>query len=298
MHWKKCGNLDRLHGKCGNKVICMTNEQFAKKIRIHAVEMAHYSHESHVASALSMCDIVAVLYNKVLRIFPENPDADERDRFILSKGHACSAVYGALAERGFLSVEELKYQCQNGSRLSGHITCANVPGVELSTGSLGHGCCVAAGMALNGKMKEKSYRVYALIGDGECDEGSVWEMALFAHQYKLGNLCIIVDHNKMQAMGFCEEVASHIDLAAKWKAFGWNVQTVDGHNCDEIERVLKNMQDDIPTCVIANTIKGKGVSFMENNLLWHYRDPQGNDYEKAMNELEDLDEKGINKQRL
>ena len=191
----------------------MESELLAKKLRIHAVEMAHYSHESHVAAALSMCDIVAVLYSGILNVSPESPHADGRDRFILSKGHACSALYAALAEKGFFPVSELNEQCQDGARLSGHVTCRNVPGVELSTGSLGHGCCVASGMALNGKINKKKYRVFALVGDGECDEGAVWEMALFAHQYRLGNLCIIVDNNNMQAMGHCHEVADHINLA-------------------------------------------------------------------------------------
>lgn len=263
----------------------MTSIELAKKLRIHAIEMAHYSHESHVAAALSMCDIVAVLYNDVLRKFPQNPKSEERDRFILSKGHACSAVYAALAENGFFPLEELNQQCQDGARLSGHITYKNVPGVELSTGSLGHGCCVASGMALNGKLNRKKYRVYTLVGDGECDEGSVWEMALFAHQYKLGNLCVIVDHNKMQAMGHCKEVADHIDLAQKWKSFGWNVVEIDGHNHEQLKEAFTKMTDDLPTCIIANTIKGKGVSFMEDNLLWHYRDPQNEFYENAMKEL-------------
>lgn len=264
----------------------MTSEDLAKKLRIHAVEMAHYSHESHVAAALSMCDIIAVLYNDILKISPETVSDDDRDRFILSKGHACSAVYAALAEKRFFPIEDLNKQCKDGARLSGHITCKNVPGVELSTGSLGHGCCVASGMALNGKFKNKSYKVYTLIGDGECDEGSVWEMALFAHQYKLGNLCAIVDHNKMQAMGFCTDVADHINLAKKWESFGWNVIEVNGHNHEELKYAFSKMEAETPTCIVAHTIKGKGVSFMENNLLWHYRDPQDEFYNNALKELE------------
>ncbi len=208
-----------------------------------------------------------------------------RDRLILSKGHACSSLYAALAEKGFFSIKELNQQCQDGALLSGHITYKNVPGVELSTGSLGHGCCVASGMALNSKLKCKDYRVFTIVGDGECDEGSVWEMALFAKQYKLGNLCVIVDHNKMQAMGHCVDVADHLDLAAKWKSFGWNVIEVDGHNCIELKEALLQLKTDVPTCIIAHTIKGKGVSFMEDNLLWHYRDPQNEDYVNALKEL-------------
>ena len=262
----------------------MTNKEFAKKLRIHAVEMAHYSHESHVGAALSICDIVAVLYNEVLKFFPDYPKYDLRDRFILSKGHACTAVYAALAEKGFFPISELNKQCQDGSLLSGHIT-KNVPGVEISTGSLGHGCCVAAGIALNGKLKNKNYKVYTLVGDGECDEGSVWEMALFAHQNKLGNFYVIVDCNKMQAMGNCVDIADHINLAEKWKSFGWNVIEIDGHNLKEISKAFTKRKDNIPTCIIAHTVKGKGVSFMEGQLLWHYRDPQGEDYKKALAEL-------------
>lgn len=263
----------------------MTSKELANRLRVHTVEMAHYSKESHVASALSICDIVAVLYHDVLRKDPMDAKWEERDRFILSKGHACSTVYAALAETGFFSVDELNTQCQDGSRLSGHITYKNVPGVELSTGSLGHGCCVAAGMALNAKLKGKKYRTFVLVGDGECDEGSVWEMALFAHQYKLGNLTVVVDHNKMQAMGFCKDIADHVNLADKWQAFGWEVIEVDGHDHGQLSMALNKRGTEKPVCVVAHTIKGKGVTFMENNLLWHYRDPQGEDYENALREL-------------
>ena len=263
----------------------LDSKVLANKLRIHAVEMAHYSHESHVAAALSICDIIAVLYSEVLNVSPETAENKDRDRFILSKGHACTAVYAALAEKGFFPLNDLNKQCQDGARLSGHITYKDVPGVEVSTGSLGHGCCIAAGMALNGKLKNKNYKVYTLVGDGECDEGSIWEMALFAHQYKLGNLCVIVDHNKMQAMGHCVDIADHINLAKKWESFGWNVIEVNGHDHNNIKNAFTKMKKDIPTCIIAHTIKGKGVSFMEDNLLWHYRDPQGEYYEKALEEL-------------
>ena len=273
----------------------MTSEEFAKKLRIHAVEMAHFSKESHVASALSMCDIIAVLYQDIRHIFPEDPTNKQRDRFILSKGHACSSLYAALAEKGFFPVDELNGQCQDGSRLSGHITHKDVPGVELSTGSLGHGCCVASGMALNGKLNKEPYRVFTLIGDGECDEGSVWEMALFAHQYKLDNLCVIVDHNKMQAMGHCTEVADHINLAEKWRAFGWNVLEIDGHDHVDLRAALSQQNNEAPMCIIAHTIKGKGISFMEDNLLWHYRDPQNEAFENAIKELEEQNEKSPDK---
>ncbi len=267
--------------------VSMTSEELARRLRIHAVEMAHFSGESHVASALSMCDIVAVLYRHILRVDPGDPGWEGRDRFFLSKGHACSALYAVLAETGFFDPALLNGQCQNGSPLSGHVTRKGVPGVEWSTGSLGHGCCAAAGAALNGKLKKKDYRVYCLLGDGECDEGSVWEMALFAHQYGLDNLCVIVDQNGMQAMGRTEKVADHIDLAKKWEAFGWEVRQADGHSHRALREALEGPLAGAPLCLIAHTVKGKGVSFMENNLLWHYRDPQGEFFENALRELEE-----------
>lgn len=262
------------------------SESFANKLRIHAVEMAHYAHESHVASALSSADIVAVLYTGVLNIDPHAPDSPDRDRFVLSKGHGCSVVYAALAEKGFFPIAELNDQCQDGSRLSGHITCNRVPGVEFSTGSLGHGCCVACGMALAAKLSGKQHRVFTLMGDGECNEGSVWEMAQFAVQYQLSNFCIIIDHNKMQAMGDCKDVLDPIDLSQKWRAFGWKVCEVDGHDHDALKKAFAQSSEHSPICIIAHTIKGKGVSFMEHNILWHYRDPQGSDYDRAIRELQ------------
>lgn len=272
----------------------MNSIELAKKLRIHAINMAHHSRESHVASALSIADLIAVLYNDVLNINKDNHMAEERDRFILSKGHACSVVYAALAEKDFFDKKELYMQCQNGARLSGHISSKNIPGVELSTGSLGHGCCVAAGMALAGKIKNAKYYVYVIVGDGECNEGSVWEMAQFAYQYKLDNLVVIIDNNKMQALGNCSDVLDYIDLEEKWKKFGWFVEEIDGHNHDEIKAALNNKEQNRPKCIIAHTIKGKGVSFMENNIIWHYRDPQGEEYKKALKELGGFHEESIN----
>lgn len=267
----------------------MNSIELANKIRIHVIKMAHYSKESHVASALSIADIIAVLYSGILRIDRSNDKDIHRDRFILSKGHACSAVYAALAEKGFFGREDLYQQCQDGARLSGHISHKNIPGAEVSTGSLGHGCCMAAGMALSGKCKGEEYKVYALLGDGECNEGSVWEMAQFASQQKLGNFIVIIDYNRMQAMGMCNEVLDNTNMKGRWEAFGWSVLEIDGHNHEEIRKaLLENERKNAPTCIIAKTIKGKGVSFMENNLLWHYRDPQGADYENAIKELESI----------
>ena len=266
----------------------MNSEQLAWLIRRHGIEMTHISHGSHIGAILSVADIVAVLYNDVANISPENLKDENRDRIILSKGHAGAAIYAALAEKGFFDRAELKTHYADGSRLSGHVSHKGVPGVEFSTGSLGHGACVAAGMALNAKLDKKPYYTYAIVGDGECDEGSIWEMALFANQFKLNQFVVIVDHNKMQSLDFCENTLSLAPFAEKWKAFGWNVLDIDGHNHDELRAALNEAKQstDKPTVIIANTVKGKGVSFMEFDILWHYRFPhEGEEYDGALKEL-------------
>ena len=266
----------------------MKSEQLAWLIRRHGIEMTHISHGSHIGAILSVADIVAVLYNDVANISPENRKDENRDRVILSKGHAGAAIYAALAEKGFFDRAELKTHYADGSRLSGHVSHKGVPGVEFSTGSLGHGACVAAGMALNAKLDKKPYYTYAIVGDGECDEGSIWEMALFANQFKLNQLVIVVDHNKMQSLDFCENTMSLAPFAEKWKAFGWNVLDIDGHNHDALRDAFKKAKEstDKPTVIIANTVKGKGVSFMEFDILWHYRFPHdGEEYDGALKEL-------------
>lgn len=263
------------------------SEELAWRIRRDAIEMTHISNGSHIASILSVADIIAVLYAKIMNYNIENPKDDSRDRIILSKGHAGAAIYSALAEEGFFDVEELKTHYANGSRLSGHVSHKNVPGVEFSTGSLGHGMSVGAGMALVAKKDNKSHKIYVILGDGECDEGSIWECALFANQYKLNNLVVIIDSNKMQSMDYCENTINLAPFGKKWKEFGWNVKEIDGHNHKELEEALKNIDKEKPTVIIANTIKGKGISFMENNIVWHYRPPQGEDYENAIKELEE-----------
>lgn len=266
----------------------MKSEQLAWLIRRHGIEMTHLSHGSHIASILSVADVVAVLYNDVANISPSNIKDENRDRVILSKGHAGAAIYAALAEKGFFEREELKTHYADGSRLSGHVSHKGVPGVEFSTGSLGHGACVGAGIALNAKLDNKPYYTYAIVGDGECDEGSIWEMALFANQFKLNQLVVIVDHNKMQSLDYCENTLSLSPFAEKWKSFGWNVFDIDGHNHEQIRKALLDAKQgkDKPTVIIANTIKGKGVSFMENDILWHYRFPhEGEEYDGALKEL-------------
>lgn len=270
----------------------MNSVELAKRIRIDAINMTHASHASHIGSALSCADIIAVLYSDIAKYDVKNPKWEDRDRIVLSKGHAGSILYACLAEVGFFDKKLLENYYQNGSFLSGHISHKGVPGVEFSTGSLGHGVCVATGIAMAGKLDKKEYNVYAIVGDGECDEGSVWETILFANQYNLDNFTIIIDRNKMQSFGSTEDTISTANLGEKIKTFGWNVIDVDGHNHNELKKaILQKFNNGKPKCIVAHTVKGKGVSFMENNIIWHYRDPQGEFYKQAIEELEDNDEK-------
>lgn len=264
----------------------MNSVELANRIRKHAIEMTHKSGASHIASILSISDIIAVLYNDILKINCDNYNNQCRNRFILSKGHAGVAVYAALAELGIIDMKELDTYYQNGSKLSGHISHKGVKGVEFSTGSLGHGMSVAIGMAIVNKNENRSNRIYSLIGDGECNEGSIWEGVMFASHNKLNNLTVIIDRNKIQGIDFCEKIIDMKNMKNKWEVFGWNVIEVDGHNHEELKEALLCVDDEKPTCIVANTIKGKGVSFMENQILWHYRDPQGEFYNKAIDELE------------
>jgi transketolase len=260
-------------------------EELALRLRRHVVRMCSRGGSSHVGSGLSIADIVAVLYGDVLRLDPANAAWPERDRFVLSKGHAGACVYAALAERGFFDVATLDGHYQNGSRLSGHVSHKDVPGVELSTGSLGHGLGIGAGMAFNLRRLGGSQRVFVLLSDGECDEGSVWEAALFAGHHRLANLCVVIDYNKLQSLGRVSDTINLEPLAAKWRAFGWQALRVDGHDHEALRAALADRADNRPTCIVADTIKGRGVSFMENEVLWHYRAPQGEEYVAAMREL-------------
>lgn len=269
--------------------------QLAWLIRRHGIEMTHLSGGSHIGAVLSAADIIAVLYADIMRYDPKNPEWDGRDRFIMSKGHAGAAIYAALAENGFFDTAELKTHYANGSRLSGHVS-HHLPGVDFSTGSLGHGLSAAAGMTLSAKQDGKHHRVFAVLGDGECDEGSVWEAALFANQYRLENLVAIVDHNHMQSLDFCEKTLELEDFSAKWRAFGWNVIELNGHNHDALRAALKDTHNPghKPTVVIANTVKGKGISFMESDILWHYRFPHdGWEYDSAVAELHAVIPEGV-----
>ena len=249
--------------------------------------MTNLGVSSHIASILSMADILAVLYGEVLCYKPEEPKWAGRDRFILSKGHAGAGVYATLAESGFFPVEKLQSHYQDGSDLSGHVSHKGIPGVEFSTGSLGHGLPVAAGMALAAKINNENNRAFVLLGDGECDEGSNWEAILFAAHHKLDNLVAIVDRNMLQSIYSTEDTLSLEPFAEKWKAFGWNVVDVDGHDHEQLVNACNSKITGKPLCVVANTTKGKGISFMENQVLWHYRNPQGEEYEAAIRELDD-----------
>ena len=247
--------------------------KLANKLRVHVLQMLHSANSSHVGSCLSIADILAVLYCRVLRFDSSLPDWPERDRFILSKGHAAAAVYAVLAEADFFPLEWLNDYSSNKSLLFGHITSTNLPGVEISTGSLGHGLPVGCGMALAGKRDGLPSRVFVLLSDGELDEGSNWEAILFAHQHKLDNLTVLLDYNRIQGFGNTKDVIDLEPLVAKWEAFGWQVQEIDGHDSDEILEALEHhpMTEGKPSVIVAHTVKGKGVSFMENQLDWHYK---------------------------
>ena len=259
-------------------------------IRRNGLEMTHLSRGSHIGSVLSVAEIIAVLYASVLNVDPKEPKKPDRDRLILSKGHAGSAVYAALAETGFFPVEQLKTHYANGSILSGHVSHKGVPGVEVSTGSLGHGLGVGVGMALGAKMDGAQWRTYVVLGDGECDEGSVWEAALQAAQYKLDRLIAVIDYNHMQSLATVDETLRLEPFEQKWKDFGWNALSVDGHDTEALQKAFdwakENAGSRKPSVILAHTVKGKGVSFMENDILWHYRTPQGEEYDAALKELE------------
>ena len=260
----------------------------ARRIRERVVKMITAANASHVGSSLSAVDILAVLYFHTLLVDPSRPDWPERDRFVMSKGHACAALYATLGERGFLSEELLNGYCRDGALLAGHVVHRGVPGIEVSSGALGHGLSLGSGFALAAKRDGRRCRTYVLLSDGECDEGSTWEAALFAPHHRLDNLVAIVDYNKIQSLGHVNQVLDLEPLGAKWAAARWAVREIDGHDLDQIQQALSQVpfEPGKPSCLIAHTVKGKGVSFMEDKLLWHYRSPQGEEYESAIRELE------------
>lgn len=258
---------------------------FAREIRIKTLELVYKAKASHIGGAFSMADILAVLYTDVLNISPNDPDHKDRDRFFLSKGHACTSLYATLGLKGFFPLELLSTYAQDGSNLLSH-TSHKVPGVEISAGSLGHALSVASGAALAANRKKENWQVYCLLSDGELDEGSNWEAILFAPHHKLTNLTLIIDYNKIQSFGSVAEVLNLDPLDQKFAAFGWNVTEIDGHDHAAIRQELTRPVTDKPKVILANTVKGKGVDFMEHSLLWHYRSPDQTMYESALQQLQ------------
>lgn len=268
----------------------MTDTQkLANQIRKHALRMTSLGKSSHIGSVFSMADILALLYGEILNVDPHNPQWKDRDRFILSKGHAGAGVYAALAEKGFFPIEKLNTHYLDGSDLSGHVSHKGIPGVEFSTGSLGHGLSVGTGMSYAAKLDELKHRVFVLMSDGECDEGSNWEAILFAAHHRLDNLVAIIDYNKLQSIKSIAETLGLEPFAEKWRSFGWAVQEIDGHDHLSIKETCLQIpfEPGKPSCIIAHTTKGKGVSFMENSVLWHYRSAQAEEYQNALQELEE-----------
>lgn len=260
----------------------------AKKVRKDIIEEVYSAKSGHPGGSLSIADILTVLYFKEMNINPEDPKWEERDRLVLSKGHCSPALYSVLANRGFFPEEDLKTFRNINSYLQGHPDKNKVPGVDMTTGSLGQGLSAANGMAIAGKMDKKDYRVYCILGDGEIEEGQIWEAAMAANKYKLDNLCVIVDNNNLQIDGTIEEVMSSYPIDEKFKSFGFQVINIDGHDIDEIIKafeVAKNVKDK-PTCIISKTVKGKGISYMENQAGWHGKAPNDEQYEQAIKELE------------
>jgi len=247
--------------------------------------MVHRAKASHIGSALSIADIVAVLYGRVMRIDPANPAVEDRDRFILSKGHACVAVYAALAEAGFIAHSELDTYGADFSWLMNHVS-HKVPGVELSTGALGHGLPFGVGKALAAKVREAKWRVFVVLSDGEMDEGSNWEAMMFAAHHKLDNLTAVIDYNKLQSLDTVSNTLNLEPLSDKLVAFGWDVVAVDGHDHDALAVALEKNSTGKPRMIVAHTVKGKGVSFMENQVQWHYRSPSDEQLAAALKELE------------
>lgn len=260
----------------------------ANDVRIGIVTAVHSAKAGHPGGSLSAADIVTYLYFEEMNIDPANPKKDDRDRFVLSKGHVAPALYSALANRGYFPVEELKTLRKLGSRLQGHPCMQETPGVDMSSGSLGQGFSAACGMALSAKLQNKDFRVYTLLGDGEIQEGQIWEAAMFAGHRKLDNLCVIVDNNGLQIDGKIEDVCSPYPIADKFKAFNFNVIEIDGHDFNQIADAFAKARQTkgMPTAIIAKTVKGKGVSFMENQAGWHGKAPNDEEFAIAIEDLE------------
>ena len=250
-------------------------EKIASQLRLDVVKMVHNAHDGHPGPALSAMDMIVALYFNVMQINPEQPDWEERDRFILSKGHACPALYAALGRKGFFSTDEFSGLRKLNCMLQGHPTMQKTPGLDMTSGSLGNGLSIAAGMALAAKYKKKDYRTYVILGDGEIEEGIIWEAAMFAKKYKLDNLVAFIDHNGWQSGSTVEECSGLLPIKEKWEAFGWDVQEIDGHNFGQLLDAIDHAknQKGKPNMIVAHTIKGKGLDFMENDNSWHKRVP-------------------------
>ena len=263
----------------------MNSIEFAKEVRRLSVQMVYRAHASHIGGAMSMADILSVLYTDVMKFDVHNPEWDGRDRFVLSKGHACVSYYATLALAGFYPVADLETYAQKGSPFLCHIS-HHIPGVEFSAGSLGHGLPIATGLALAGQRKKKDFKTYVLLGDGEMDEGSNWEALLFAAHYHLSNLCAIIDYNKIQSLGDTNKVMNLEPLVDKLKDFNCHVIEVDGHNHEELLNAFSTQFDNgKPKCIVAKTVKGKGISFMENDNAWHHASMNEKQYQQAKEEL-------------
>ena len=263
-------------------------QQMAKQVRLDCVKMTNKAHSGHVGSMLSMAEIISVLYEDVLNVDPKNPKMEDRDRFIMSKGHAAAAVYSVLAQKGFIPTEWLnRYYCDDG-KLMGHIS-HKVPGVEFSTGSLGHGLPVAVGMAIAARYAKSNRKVYCLVSDGDLNEGSSWEAIMFAAQEHLSNMVMIVDYNQVQALGYSQDIENLAPLDKKLQEFGWAAKFVDGHNISELRQAFKEIpiEKDKPTAIICNTIKCKGIDYLENTVESHYRFIPDDKLEKVLNDLKE-----------
>ncbi len=263
-------------------------KQIATNVRKHALTGVHAAGAGHPGGSLSIADILTILYFEVMNVDPKNPNDPDRDRFVLSKGHCAPALYGVLAERGFFPREDMKLLRKTGSYLQGHPDMKGIPGVDMSSGSLGQGVCAANGMALAGKIDKKDYRVYTILGDGELEEGQVWEAAMYAPHYKLDNVTAIIDFNGLQIDGNVADVMSPLPIDEKFKAFGWHVIVCDGHDYEAMLAAIHEAQETKgkPTAIILKTVKGKGVSFMENNAAWHGAAPNDEQYAQAILDLD------------
>ncbi len=269
----------------------MTNTQLelvAYKIRKHALSAVHSAKSGHPGGSLSIAEIMSVLYFDEMNVNPQDPKNADRDRFVLSKGHCAPALYAALAEKGFFPKEDIVTLRRADSFLQGHPDMKHIPGVDMSTGSLGQGICAANGMALAAKLDNKDYRVYTVLGDGECEEGQVWEAAMFASHYNLDNLVAFLDFNGLQIDGDITKVMNPTPFDTKFEAFGWNVITIDAHDVSQIKDALKKAKEckGKPTLILAKSVKGKGVSFMENNAAWHGNAPSDEQFEQAITEID------------